>query len=126
MYSIPSLAVQGVSTTDIIGRLLGAGEETQCPPEVDTPNADGRARRSPFTTSSMFRAFSHEIPKTVTADTRVVYGDGSWDLFHAGHVSVLRQAVLLGDFVLVGVHDDAEVRRSWGSRFPILARNFEL
>ena len=68
----------------------------------------------------MFRAFSHEIPKVVTRDTHVVYVDGSWDIFHAGHVSVLRQAVLLGDFVLVGVHDDAEVRRSWGSQFPIL------
>ena len=49
-----------------------------------------------------------------------MYVDGAWDLFHAGHVAVLRQAKTYGDYVIVGVHDDAEVNRVWGAAFPIM------
>ena len=35
---------------------------------------------------------------------RVVYVDGAWDMFHAGHVEFLQRAAELGDFLLVGVH----------------------
>ncbi|CAG7872313.1 unnamed protein product [Brassica rapa] len=39
-------------------------------------------------------------------DARVVYIAGAFDLFHAGHVGILRRARELGDFLLVGIHND--------------------
>ncbi|KAF3487680.1 hypothetical protein F2Q69_00056148 [Brassica cretica] len=36
-------------------------------------------------------------------DARVVYIAGAFDLFHAGHVEILRRARELGDFLLVGI-----------------------
>jgi ethanolamine-phosphate cytidylyltransferase len=50
---------------------------------------------------------------------RVVYIDGAFDLFHAGHVEILRSARQLGDFLLVGVHDDQAIRERRGCR-PIM------
>jgi cytidyltransferase-like protein len=51
-----------------------------------------------------------------------VYVDGSWDVFHAGHVEALRVAASMGDFLLVGIHDDAEVRarRGGAPHLPIM------
>ncbi|MCH7671378.1 MAG: adenylyltransferase/cytidyltransferase family protein [Proteobacteria bacterium] len=38
-----------------------------------------------------------------------VYADMVADLFHYGHVEFLRQASMLGDYVLVGINADDEV-----------------
>lgn len=38
---------------------------------------------------------------------QVVYVDGAWDMFHCGHVALLREAKALGDLLIVGVHADA-------------------
>ncbi|KAF2533927.1 hypothetical protein F2Q70_00032230 [Brassica cretica] len=42
-------------------------------------------------------------------DARVVYIAGAFDLFHAGHVEILRRARELGDFLLVRIHNDQTV-----------------
>ena len=47
-----------------------------------------------------------------------VYVDMVADLFHYGHVELLKQARALGDFLLVGVHSDDEVLAH--KRKPIL------
>lgn len=46
-----------------------------------------------------------------TSDERVVYIDGAFDILHAGHVGALFAARRKGDFLLVGLHDDATVNR---------------
>ncbi len=51
---------------------------------------------------------------------RVVYLDGAFDLFHPGHVAALRAARALGDFLLVGVHSDEDVRARRGVGRPIM------
>jgi len=51
---------------------------------------------------------------------RIIYIDGAFDLFHAGHVNALRQARELGDFLIVGVHSDQDVNLSRGTNFPIM------
>jgi cytidyltransferase-like protein len=49
-----------------------------------------------------------------------VYVCGSWDLFNSGHIAALVEARAMGDFLLVGVHDDATVNRLRGHGLPIL------
>lgn len=55
-----------------------------------------------------------------THGEKVVYVDGSFDLFHAGHVSVLEQAGAFGDYLLVGLHSDREVKAQKGGMYPIM------
>src|SRR5262244_600413 len=50
----------------------------------------------------------------------VVWTNGCFDLLHVGHVRNLRAARALGDVLVVGVNDDASVRRLKGPRRPIL------
>jgi rfaE bifunctional protein nucleotidyltransferase chain/domain len=50
----------------------------------------------------------------------VVWTNGCFDLFHAGHAHSLRAARELGDVLLVGVNSDASVRRLKGPGRPVL------
>jgi len=43
---------------------------------------------------------------------RVVYISGCWDLFHVGHLNIIRRAATLGDYLVVGVITD-EMARSY-------------
>jgi ethanolamine-phosphate cytidylyltransferase len=38
-----------------------------------------------------------------------VYIDGAFDMFHPGHVDILKLAKAQGDFLLVGLHSDEDV-----------------
>jgi ethanolamine-phosphate cytidylyltransferase len=51
---------------------------------------------------------------------KVVYVCGAWDLFNSGHISALIEARKMGDFLLVGIHDDATVNMLRGNGLPIL------
>ena len=42
---------------------------------------------------------------------KVVFTNGVFDLLHRGHVTYLESAAEMGDVLLVGVNDDASVRR---------------
>lgn len=53
-------------------------------------------------------------------NARVVYIDGAFDLFHAGHVEILKSARQLGDFLLVGIHTDQTVSEHRGNQYPIM------
>jgi rfaE bifunctional protein nucleotidyltransferase chain/domain len=52
--------------------------------------------------------------------TRIVFTNGCFDLVHAGHVRYLEAARALGDVLVVGLNDDASVRRLKGPGRPIL------
>jgi D-beta-D-heptose 7-phosphate kinase/D-beta-D-heptose 1-phosphate adenosyltransferase len=51
---------------------------------------------------------------------RVVFTNGCFDLLHPGHVRYLEAARALGDRLVVGLNDDASVRRLKGAPRPIL------
>ncbi|KAL4524022.1 hypothetical protein Ndes2437B_g04820 [Nannochloris sp. 'desiccata'] len=51
---------------------------------------------------------------------KVVYIDGAFDLFHVGHVEILKAARDQGDFLLVGIHTDEEVTARRGPHLPIM------
>ena len=69
----------------------------------------------------MTEAALHEaLAAARRAGQRVVFTNGTFDLLHAGHLGVLEAAAGLGDLLVVGVNDDASVRRLRGPSRPVL------
>lgn len=75
-----------------------------------------------------------EVSKAITLDAllpvrdryrdegrAVVWTNGCFDVLHAGHIHSLRTASRLGDVLVVGVNDDAYVRRVKGEGRPVHA-----
>ncbi|QDU85878.1 Bifunctional protein HldE [Planctomycetes bacterium Pla163] len=50
---------------------------------------------------------------------RIVFTNGCFDVLHAGHVQYLRFARSQGDVLVVGINDDASVRRLKGPERPV-------
>jgi glycerol-3-phosphate cytidylyltransferase len=50
---------------------------------------------------------------------KIIYTGGTWDLFHSGHLNVLKKAKSMGDYLIVGVSTDDLVKRYKGIN-PIL------
>lgn len=53
------------------------------------------------------------------AGKKVVFTNGCFDVLHAGHVTLLDQAAGEGDLLVVGLNDDASVRRLKGPERPV-------
>ena len=53
------------------------------------------------------------------AGERVVFTNGCFDLLHVGHVAYLAEARALGERLVVGLNDDASVRRLKGPTRPL-------
>jgi cytidyltransferase-like protein len=53
-------------------------------------------------------------------DDIIVYVDGAFDLFHVGHIDILREAKKLGTYLIVGVHSDQTVNKKRGNGYPIM------
>ena len=58
-------------------------------------------------------ANGEEIPSKKKKQVRV-WADGCYDMAHFGHANSLRQAKAMGDYLVVGVHSDAEIMRHKG------------
>ena len=46
----------------------------------------------------------------LSGDKKIVYTYGAWDLFHPGHVNLLRRVKEMGDFLIVGVVADKPIK----------------
>jgi D-beta-D-heptose 7-phosphate kinase/D-beta-D-heptose 1-phosphate adenosyltransferase len=55
------------------------------------------------------------------AGHKIVFTNGCFDLFHAGHLDLLRQTSSLGEVTVVGINSDESVRRLKGPKRPIVA-----
>ena len=121
---------EGVSTTDLVGRLLlltRSHHTPAAPPPPVTSAADGatyveanisNSGVSQFlATTWRLRQFSNG--RVAAPGDTIVYIDGAFDLLHAGHVKALYAARNLGDFLVVGLHDDATVNAIRGQNQPI-------
>lgn len=115
---------EGVSTTDITGKLLALAEftikaneniEEVSPAQriVDPPKQQFLA-----TSRRIINFANHNMPK---AGDTIVYIQGSFDLLHHGHLKRLEAAKKLGDFLYVGLWDDEMVRYYKGSLYPIIS-----
>ncbi len=50
---------------------------------------------------------------------RILFTNGCFDILHRGHITYLNRAKTLGDVLIVGLNDDASVRRLKGAARPI-------
>ena len=55
----------------------------------------------------------------VYRDKKIVFTNGCFDIFHAGHVMNLKKASELGDILIVAINSDESVRRLKGESRPI-------
>ena len=51
---------------------------------------------------------------------KIVLANGCFDLFHVGHIRYLAGARALGDFLLVGINSDEQVRKLKGENRPFM------
>jgi len=122
---------EGVSTTELVGRMLlmtkdhhrdsirklSVGESDGLREEATVHSIGGKVSQFLPTTRRLSQFSGGKAPK---AGDRIVYIDGSWDLVHPGHIEILKLAKEQGDFLLVGIHDDATVNEQRGSNWPIM------
>ncbi|WOL18022.1 hypothetical protein Cni_G26815 [Canna indica] len=128
---------EGVSSTDIVGsrmllcvreRSLGSSRN---PSSLQRQFSSGHSQKFDDLGSGTGTRISHFLPtsrrivqfsngKGPGPDARIVYIDGAFDLFHAGHVEILRLARELGDFLLVGIHTDQTISSTRGAHRPIM------
>jgi len=129
----------GVSTTDLVGRLLLM---TKAHHEKDPSTSDPECKEQPIATASTtvekeseegpgrnaftflptaWRLSAFANNKTPSATDTVVYVDGAWDLLHVGHIEFLQKARELGTFLIVGVHSDEVVNKMKGQNYPIMS-----
>src|SRR5437870_10008057 len=62
-----------------------------------------------------------EVQRKHQAGERSVLTNGCFDLLHLGHIRYLQEARVLGDFLIVGLNNDAGVRLLNGPGRPLLA-----
>eukprot|EP00466_Bigelowiella_natans_P009124 jgi/Bigna1/73090/fgenesh1_pg.22_\ len=123
--SIPR--TEGVSTTDIVGRMLLCNSRTLARCRSDCAPCMNKLWfwRTPSSrflkTSSILSQFRGGM-RDPKPDDRVVYIDGDWDMMNARHIELLKKARKLGDYLIVGVHNDDVVASNSKSRgnFPIM------
>lgn len=53
-------------------------------------------------------------------EKRIVYVQGTWDLFHVGHVNILHRAHKLSRRLIVGVNTNKSIKKHKGS-FPVIS-----
>eukprot|EP00922_Rhytidocystis_sp_ex-Travisia-forbesii_P016846 GHVS01025150.1.p1 GENE.GHVS01025150.1~~GHVS01025150.1.p1 ORF type:complete len:358 (+),score=65.04 GHVS01025150.1:33-1106(+) len=104
---------EGMSTTHLMSRLLDTAAARHPPLESLPPN------QQCITSTKRLTKFIGEQTDPKPTD-RIVYVDGSFDIFHVGHVRILNKAKTFGDYLIVGVHDDPTVRRMKGPGFPVV------
>lgn len=122
---------QGVSTSDIVGRMLlvtkchHQREEDAVDPRQAGQIGQGHDSHSPWTGVSQFLPTTNKIiqfaeGKEPKPGDKIVYVAGAFDLFHVGHLDFLEKAAEHGDFLIVGLHVDSVVNRYKGANFPIM------
>jgi D-beta-D-heptose 7-phosphate kinase/D-beta-D-heptose 1-phosphate adenosyltransferase len=61
-----------------------------------------------------------ELLGAVRGSRKIVFTNGCFDLFHAGHIALLRAARSCGDLLVVGINSDRSTRANKGEGRPVL------
>jgi len=59
------------------------------------------------------------ILNKINKNQTIVFTNGCFDLLHEGHLHLLKEARKLGDILIIGINDDASVKRLKGNARPI-------
>lgn len=129
---------RGVSTTDIVTKLLKISElihkgqdptnpeeskqegcELEIKEQVPFPKMLGSFNANPNFLASAKRIANFANTKEPKETDKIVYVDGSFDICHPGHIELLRKCHELGDFLIVGIHEDQCVNQYLGVHFPL-------
>lgn len=111
----------GISTTELVGRMLLCTRNHQLRSLEDVTANNSFKRSNYLTTNRKILQFSNQTAPKPWA--RIVYVDGGFDLFHVGHIHVLRKARELGDYLIVGLYEDETINRLRGKNYPIMNLN---
>lgn len=129
---------EGISTTEIIGRLLMFTKESdrnnhnfenlpktssEFVKEIITDAESQDFNKGPVMSSFLstgWRMIEFCNYKTPKPEDKIVYLDGAFDILHIGHIEMLKKAKEYGDFLYVGIHDDQVVHSYLGKNCPIL------
>ncbi|EER04068.1 Ethanolamine-phosphate cytidylyltransferase, putative, partial [Perkinsus marinus ATCC 50983] len=112
---------EGVSTTDLVGRLLLLTKDHLWKSKTDEdlgPNERSCVSVRMLTTTRRIAEFSSR--RAPSADDTVVYVDGAFDMFNVGHATTLEKAKALGTYLLVGIFDDETVNKMKGGNYPVM------
>lgn len=127
---------EGISTTDIVGRLLLLTKEHHFMPDKKIlrkmsgdNNNEGVSDRAMqpksalpeiklLQTTKRIRQFSND--RDSCPSDKVVYVDGCWDIVHEGHIKNLQKAKSLGTYLIVGLLDDETINKIKGRNYPVL------
>ncbi|KAK2138386.1 hypothetical protein LSH36_3146g00001, partial [Paralvinella palmiformis] len=122
----------GISTTDLVGRMLLVTKSHHERDETKGPNKNdlkevglSQDGRSPYTGTKQFVPTTKRIAQFSEGhepkpNDKIVYVAGAFDLFHVGHLDFLEKASQYGDYLIVGIHSDPVVNRYKGSNYPIM------
>ncbi len=71
----------------------------------------------------IFRFPEHSLAPLfqITTGKKVVFTNGCFDLLHAGHVTYLKEAKELGEFLVLGLNSDSSIQRLKGPLRPIVS-----
>ncbi|CDO66261.1 ethanolamine-phosphate cytidylyltransferase [Plasmodium reichenowi] len=90
--------------------------------DIDTlPKSLLNRNRCHITTSQIYQFIDNNELIKKKKNKKVVYVDGSFDIFHIGHLRILENAKKLGDYLLVGMHSDEVVQKMKGKYFPVVS-----
>ncbi|AFM99349.1 putative ethanolamine-phosphate cytidylytransferase [Encephalitozoon hellem ATCC 50504] len=102
----------GISTTETVGRMM-LKSRGSC---IDVEN--GECNKNSKYHDELINLFMSSMKREKKG--RIVFVDGNFDLFHAGHVVSLRIAREMGDYLIVGIHDD-ETTKEYTRNYPVLS-----
>lgn len=116
---------QGVSTTDLVGRMLLMTRANNLSQSSDTGLPSQDEFVSPYTkacnllqTNSKITQFSSPSNEPKPGD-KIVYTAGAFDLLHPGLVDFLEAAKKEGSYLIVGLYEDDVVNEYKGSQYPV-------
>ena len=118
---------EGVSTTDMTGKLLALAEyriklAEGNPENISSPvfhKFENPPKQQFLATSRRMVNFAN--PRAPRKGEEIIYIAGSWDLLHHGHLKRIEEAKKLGGFLFVGIWDDEMTRYYKGELYPIVS-----
>lgn len=111
---------EGISTTEMVGKMLLMSQSeiiTSDPQQVSSLQLTSNRSNFLATTRRINQFSSNKHPQP---NDKIIYIDGGFDLLHRGHVETLKRAKELGDYLIVGCHDDKTVNKHKGKNYPIM------